>query len=76
MDAVGEEKCSGAGVVKLTAIVTLDDLNGGAELRRYMGKEVSKCTERVRFHKGSPQMMQTIIQNDQVIFVTRDTNDR
>jgi len=29
---VGEEESSGAGVVKLTAIVTLDSLNGGAEL--------------------------------------------
>ena len=29
---VGEEESSGARVVKLTAVVTLDGLNGGAEL--------------------------------------------
>ena len=50
MDAVGEEKCSGAGVVKLTAVVTLDGLNGGAELGRYIGKQVSNRRKSVRFH--------------------------
>ena len=29
---VGAEESSGAGVVKLTAVVTLDGLNGGTEL--------------------------------------------
>ena len=47
---MGDEESSGAGVVKLMAVVTLDGLNGGAELGRYIGKEVSNCRRSVRFH--------------------------
>jgi len=47
---MGEEESSGAGVVEFTAVVTLDGLNGGAELGRYIGKEVSNRRKSVRFH--------------------------
>jgi len=47
---MGEEESLGAGVVELTAVVTLDGLNGGAELGRYIGKEVSNRRKSVRFH--------------------------
>jgi len=46
---MGEEESSGAGVVELTAVVTLG-LNGGAEPGRYIGKEVSNRRKSVRFH--------------------------
>ena len=47
---MGEEESLGVGVVKLTAVVTLDGLNGGAELSCYIGTEVSNCRKSVRFH--------------------------
>ena len=47
---MGDEESSGAGVVKLTAVVTLDGLNGGVELGRYIDKEVSNRRRSVRFH--------------------------
>jgi len=47
---VGEEENSGTGVVKLPVVVALDGLDVCAELGCYIGKEVSKCRERVIFH--------------------------
>ena len=47
---MGEEENSGTGVVKLPAVVALDGLDVCAELGCYIGKEVSKCRERVIFH--------------------------
>ena len=47
---MGKEEGSGAGVVKLPAVVALNGLDVCAELGCYIGKEVSKCRECVRFH--------------------------
>ena len=47
---MGEEESSGTRVVKLLAVVALDGLVVCAELGCYIGKEVSKCRDRVRFH--------------------------
>ena len=46
---MGEEENLGTGVVKLPAVVALDGLDVCAELGCYIGKEVSKCRERVIF---------------------------
>jgi hypothetical protein len=43
-----EEEGTRGGVIKLTVIVTLDDLDGEAELSRYLGEKVEKCGERIR----------------------------
>jgi hypothetical protein len=44
-----QKKGPGGGVVKLTPIITLDGLDGAAELSSNMSKEVGQCTEGVRF---------------------------
>ena len=50
VNTVGEEECAGGAVVKLPAVVALNGLDVCAELGCYIGKEVSKCRECVRFH--------------------------
>jgi len=45
---VREEEGTGGGVIELTTIVTLDNLDGVAELSRYLGEKVEKCGERIR----------------------------
>jgi hypothetical protein len=49
MEALGEEKVAGAGVVKLLPVVALDSLDAGAKLGVGVGDEVSKRAESVRF---------------------------
>jgi hypothetical protein len=46
--ATGEEESEGAEVIKLAVIVALNSLNGGAELRVYMCKNVRESSKSVR----------------------------
>ena len=58
-----EEERTGGGVVKLTLVVTLDGLNGEAELSGHPGKEVEeggKCL-RLGAQRKSPRVMREII---------------
>jgi hypothetical protein len=72
VDAAGDEERSGAGVVKLTPVVTLDSLHRRGKLCGVVGDEPSKCAESVRFEtqRKSPQVMSAAIKNNQIIFIT------
>jgi hypothetical protein len=76
VDALAEKKGMGTGVVKLAPVVTLDGLRSGAKLGRGVGNEGRECAESVRFDtkRKSPHIINAIVKNDQIIFVTRHTN--
>lgn len=75
--AMGEEEHAGAGVVELAPVVALDRLYLSTKLSGHMSKEISRSKERVRFQAQgkSPQVMGTIIQNNQVIFKLGNADD-
>ena len=77
MDALGEEEVTGARVVKLFPIVALDGLDVGAKLGEGVDDEVGTRTESVRFEsqRKSPQVVSAIIKYDQIVFVTRNTDN-
>jgi hypothetical protein len=77
LDAVREEESAGGGVIKLTSIITLDTLDGATKLRGYKGKEVGESGEGVRLQaqRKSPRVVGAVIEDDQVILVTRDTQN-
>jgi len=58
-----EEEETGCGVIKLTPVVTLDDLNGEAELSGHPGKEVEEGGKDLRLdaQRKSPRVMREII---------------
>jgi hypothetical protein len=72
VDAAGDEERSGAGVVKLAPVVTLDSLHRSSKLCGGVGDESGKCAESVRFEtqRKSPQVMSAVIKNNQIIFIT------
>ena len=73
-----EEEETGGGVIELMPVVTLDGLNGEAELSGHPGKEVEEVGEGLRLgaQRKSPRVMRKIINNDQVIFVARHAEYR
>ena len=75
---MGKEESSGAGGVKLPAVVALNGLDAGAKLSGGVGDEVGERAESVRLkaERKSPQVVSAIINYDQIIFKTRDANDR
>ena len=72
------EEGTGGGVIELTPVVTLDGLNGEAELSGHPGKEVEEGVEGLRLgaQRESPRVMRKIINNDQIIFVARHAEYR
>ena len=72
-----EEEGTG-GVIELTPVVTLNSLNGEAELSGHPGKEVEEGRESLRLgaRRESPRVMRKIINNDQVIFISRHAEYR
>jgi hypothetical protein len=74
---VREEESAG-GVIKLTSIITLDAPDSAAKLRGHKGKEVREGGEGVRLlaQRKSPQVVDAVIEDDQVILVTRDSQNR
>ena len=73
-----EEEGTGSGVIELSPVVTLDGLNGETELSGHPGKEVEEGRESLRLgaQRESPRVMRKIINNDQVIFISRHTEYR
>ena len=73
-----EEEETGGGVIELTPVVTLDDLNGEAELSGHPGKEVEEGGEGLRLgaQRKSPRVMRKIINHHQIIFITRHAEYR
>jgi hypothetical protein len=78
LDVVGEEEGARGVVVELSAIVTLEGTNQSMELGGDPGKYVGKGGKGVRLKAkwGSLEKMREVIQNDEVVFVTRKTEER
>jgi len=64
------------GVIKLTAIVALDGLNGEAELGGHLGKEVNEGGKRLRLsaQRKSPRKVRKIIDHHQIVLIARNTS--
>jgi hypothetical protein len=77
VDALAKEEGTSTGVIKLAPVVALDSLHKGAELCRGVGNEGCERAKSARFNtkRKSPQIMCAIIKKDQIIFITRYTDD-
>jgi hypothetical protein len=77
LDAVRKEENAG-GVIKLASIIALDALDGAAKLRGHNGKEVGEGGEGVGLlaQRKCPQVVGVVIEDDQVILLTRDTQNK
>ena len=76
---MGEKERARRGVVELTTIVTLNGLNGTTKLSGHLGEEVGKRLESFGFQaqRKSPGVMRRkIINNYQVVFVSRNIENR
>jgi hypothetical protein len=64
-------------VVKLTPIVTLDDLDGEAELSGHPDKEVKEGGKHLRLgtQGESPRVVREIIDHDQIVLAARNTRN-
>jgi hypothetical protein len=78
LDTVREEESAGGGVIKHAFIIALDAPDGTAKLGKHKDEEVGQGGEGVRLRAQwkSPRVMGVVIENDQVILVTRDTRNR
>jgi hypothetical protein len=72
-----EEERAGLRIIKFTAIVTLDALDGGAKLRPNISEKNRKSGKCLGFEAGrkSPNVVGAIVKNNQIIFVARHTNN-
>jgi hypothetical protein len=72
------EESAGGGVIKLTSIIALDAPDGATKLRGHKGEEVGEGGEGVGLftQRKSPRVVGAVIEDDQVILVTRDTRNR
>jgi hypothetical protein len=77
MDAVREEESVGE-IIKLTSIIALDASDGATKLRGHKGEEVGEGGECVGLlaQRKSPRVVGAIIEDDQVVLATRDTQNR
>jgi hypothetical protein len=75
---VREEESPGGGVIKLTTIVTLDNLDGKAELCGHPREEVKERGKRIGLctQGKSPRIMRKIIDNHKTVLIARNTDDR
>ena len=73
-----EKERTGGGVVELTPVVTLDGLNGEAELSGHPGKKVEEGGKGLRLgaQRKSPRVMRKIINHHQIVFITRNAGYR
>jgi hypothetical protein len=69
LDAMGEEGARG-GVVELVAIITLE----GTDQATKLGEGGERVGLQPKWE--SPNKMREVVQNDQVVFVTRGAEDR
>jgi hypothetical protein len=78
LDAMSEKERTGGVVVELAAIVTLQGTDRSTKLGGYPGEEVYEGGERVRLQtkRKNPKKMGKIIQNHQIVFITRETEYR
>ena len=66
-----EKEVAGGGVIELPTVVTLNDLNGEAELSGHPGEEVAEGGESLRLgtQRKSPHIMRKIIKHHKIVFV-------
>jgi hypothetical protein len=78
LNTVSEKEGTGGGVIKLMTIVTLDGLDGEAELCEHPSEEVMERGKSVilRTQGKSPRKMRKIIGHHKIVLVTRNTNNR
>ena len=74
---MGEKECAGLRIVEFTAVVALDALDGGAKLRANISEKIRKSGKCLGFEaeRKSPNVVGAIIKNDQILFVSRQTNN-
>jgi hypothetical protein len=72
------EEESAGGVIKLTSIIARDPLNGATKLRGHKGEDVGEGGEGVGLlaQWKSPWVVGAVIEDDQIILATRDTQNR
>src|SRR6185503_14478468 len=72
-----EEERTGGGVVELPPIVTLDGLNGVAELSGHPGKVV-ECGEGLRLgaQRKRPRVVREVVDHHQIVLITRKAKYR
>jgi hypothetical protein len=78
LDTMRKEEGASGGVAKLMSIVSLKTLDGTTKLRGHISEKVRECGERVILMaqwKG-PRVMSTIIQNNQIVLISRNTRYR
>jgi len=73
-----EEERTGGGVVELPPVVTLDGLNGEAELRGHPGKEVEEGGEGLRLgaQRKRPRVVREVVDHHQIVLITRKAKYR
>jgi hypothetical protein len=78
LDAIGGKERTGGVVVELAAIATLQVTDRATKLGGYPGEEVCEGGERVGLQpkRKSPKKIGKIIQNHQIVFITRKTEYR
>jgi hypothetical protein len=78
LDVVGEEERARGVVVELTTIITPKGTDRATELGGDLGDKVCEGGECVGLQpKGeSPKKVTEVVQNDQIVFVTKEAEDR
>jgi hypothetical protein len=78
LNTTRQEERAGGVVVELTPVVTLDGLNGEAELSGHPGKEVEEGGKslRLRTKRESPRVMGEIINHYKIVLESRDARNR
>lgn len=74
---MGEKECAGLRIIKFTAIIALNALDGDAELGANISEKICKCGRSLGFEaeRKRPNVVGAIIKNYQIIFIARHTNN-
>jgi hypothetical protein len=74
---MGEEERAGRRMIEFTAIVALNCLYEGVELRAHIREKVSKSVKSVGFEaqRKCPAIMSAIIKYNKIILIARNTNN-
>jgi hypothetical protein len=77
-DTVSEKEGAGVRVIELAAIVALHSFDGTIKLSVDIGKKIGQSGESIRFQAEGKcsQKMGAIINNDQIVFKPRHTDNR
>jgi hypothetical protein len=72
---MSEKERAGGVIIELAAVVTLQGTDRAVKLGGDPGEEVCEGSERVELQskRESPKKMRKIIQNHQIVFITRNT---